>query len=150
MLDWERRIEEICDRLEIDPEVYNSDDNAKEIVAKLFGFPSFACFSSLPESSAIVDSRGTPLLEGHKMQQAPLAEACVDQIKRKYLSNLDELELERGVNHFIKYLEEHFDDEFAIVGLMSLQTKMKDVYPINEFKSFQKYEKSVQKILENI
>ncbi len=150
MLDWEKRIEEICDQLEIDPEVYNDDDNAKEMVAKLLGFPSFACFSSLPESSAIIDGRGILLLEGHKMQQASLSEACVYQIKQNYLSTLDELDLERAVNHFIKYLEEHFDNEFATVALLNLQKVMKDVYPIDEFKSFEKYEKSLKKILESI
>lgn len=150
MLDWEQRIEEICERLGIDPEVYNSDDQTKEIIAKLLGFPSFACFAALPESSAIVDGRGSPLLQGHKMQQAPLAEACVDQIKQNYLTSRDELDLERGINRFIKYLEENFDDEFAIVGLISLRAKMEDVYPISEFESFQKYEKSMQKLLENI
>jgi len=147
VLDWEGQIEEICERLGIDPEVYNSDDKTKEIIAKLLGFPSFACFAALPEASAIIDGRGTPLLEGHKMQQMPLATSCVAQIKQNYLTSRDELELEREVNRFIKYLEENFDDECAVVGLLTLHTEMLDICSVNQFSSLNK---DTLKILEKI
>lgn len=150
-MDWESRIEEVCKTLEIDPEVYNTNDTAKEMVAKILGFPSFACFAALPEPSAVIDGRGEQLLEGHKVQQLPLAEACIDLIKFHYMLSKDEIELEKEVNRFIKYVEENFDNEPAAVGFMKLVQEMVEVYPqIGTFPSLTKYMKQIVRLSEKI
>lgn len=150
-MDWEIRIEEVCKQLEIEPEVYNTNDDAKEMVAKILGFPSFACFAALPEPSAILDGRGEQLLEGHKMQQLQLAESCVELIKNHYMLSKDEIELEREVNRFIKYVEGNFDDAVATVGLMKLVSELVSVYPqVGLIPSLNKYMKQLMKIREQI
>ncbi len=147
-MDWESHIEEVCSRLEIDPEVYNNNDDAKEIVARILGFPSFACFIALPEPADILDGRGKPLLKGHIIQQLPLAESCVALIKQHYLATNNNLELEREVNRFIKYMEENFDDDPAAFGLIKLVGEITEIYPsINTISSIEKYTTKIQKLM---
>ncbi len=151
MIDWEVKIIEVCEQLDIDPEVYNNDDDAKELVAKLLGFPSFECFVALPEAESILDGRGETLLEGHKMQQLSLGEGCVDRIKAHYQMRQDEIDLEREVTRFIKYMDENFDDEFGVACMAYLFKEMKDVYDISEFsaveENYKQWVKNIDKWL---
>lgn len=149
-MDWESRIEEVCEQLEIDPETYNTNDGAKEMVARILGFPSFACFASLPEAPAILDGRGERLLEGHRLQQLPLAESCVELIHNHYLLSKDELELEREINRFIKYMERNFDDEPATVGLIKLSSMLMMIHPQFDQipSSLEKYMKQVRNFID--
>ena len=147
MINWEIRIQEVCDRLEIDPEVYNDDDDAKEFVARMLGFPTFECFALLPEPSAIIDGRGTTLLEGHKMQQGTIADGCIELIKNHYLLYGDEFDLEKEVNRFVKYLEGNFDSECATVALLKLVTAMGKGFDVLEFDVLQPYEQTLKRLL---
>lgn len=147
MTDWETRIEEVCEQLEIKPEVYNNDDTAKEAVAHMLGFPTFECFALLPEPAAIIDGRGTTLLEGHKMQQHSLSDGCIELIKNHYLLYKDELDLEKEVSRFVKYVAENFDDECAIVALLKLISEMGGIFNVMEFASFKPYEQTLKRLL---
>lgn len=151
-MDWESRIEEVCEQLEIDPEIYNTNDGAKEMVAKILGFPSFACFAALPEPSAILDGRGERLLEGHRMQQLSLIESCVELIHHHYLLSKDEISLEQEVNRFVKYIERNFDDEPATVGLIKLSSMLMMIHPQFDQipSSLEKYMKQVRNFIEKI
>ena len=150
MIDWGNRIEKICEQLEIDPEVYNKDHDAKEFVARMLGFPSYECFALLPEPAAIIDGRGITLLEGHKMQQGSIADGCGELIKNHYLLSKDEMDLEKEVNRFVKYVEENFDDECATVALMKLVANMGGIFNVFEFDSLQSYEQSLKRLLVTI
>jgi len=150
MISWEDRIVEVCELLEIDPEVYNDDDDAKEFVARMLGFSSFDCFAALPEPAAIIDGRGTILLEGHKMQQGAIADGCTEIIKNHYLLSKDEFDLEKEVNRFVKYLEDNFDDECATVALLKLIAEMNGIFSILDFDSLQSYEQCLKRLLVTI
>lgn len=147
MIDWETKIIEVCEQLEIKPEVYNTDDTAKEAVAHMLGFPTFECFAMLPEPAAIIDGRGITLLEGHKLQQGSISDGCVELIKNHYLLSKDEFDLEKEVNRFVKYVEEQFDDECAIVALVKLITKMGGIYNVLDFDALEPYRQQLKKLL---
>ena len=116
-MDWEGKIEDICERLGVDTDAYNEDDQVKEVVAKQLGFSSFGVFNAFPEATAIIDGRGNPLLPEHMGYQLELAKSCVDEIYRQYNNSKNFEELQSQTVRFFRYLIENFQIEYGVAAI---------------------------------
>lgn len=152
-MDWEAKIIDICEDLGVETEHYNEDELTREIVAKRLGFPSFESFNAFPESSAIVDGRGSPLRPEHYGFQSLLAESCCNEIRHQYNISVDDLELETQVTRLFHYVMENFQLEQGLVALLQTAKSLEDLIDISSLPCYQlvadKYQGLNEKIIEN-
>ena len=125
-MDWDAKITEICEELEIDPMIFNDNETTQEVISKRLGFPSFASFIAFPDPVAIVDGRGGPLRPEHLMLSLHLGSACVEEILRQYNVSMNEDDFYRQVNRFFKYVSENFVLEIGVGTLSSAVRSFRD------------------------
>lgn len=136
-MDWEAQILEVCDRYKISPEVYTSDPDARELIARELGFPSYQVFEKLPTPSEILDGRGNDLLVGHRLQQLPLIKSCLESMAHNYYLRESREELEIQARNFVKYVKEHFDYEYIMAAkeLMKTWPGISEILEVNDDRS---------------
>lgn len=120
MLNWEQKITELCEKFEIDPEQFSSNDEIKECVAHYLGFPSFESFQSFPRPKYVIQDMAEEFRDEWKLFQAALGYACVDEIERQYFFERDDELKNKQITCLLKYMEATFELEFMIVVLKYL------------------------------
>lgn len=120
MLNWEQKIIDLCERFDIDPNQYDSNDEIKECVARCLGFPSFESFQSFPNPKYVLQDMAEGFREEWSLFQAMLGYACVDEIRRQYFFERDDELTSKQITYLLKYMEENFELEFMVVILKYL------------------------------
>lgn len=124
MLNWEQKIVDLCEKFEIEPEQYNSNDEIKECVAHCLGFPSFESFQSFPSPKYVVQDMAEEFREEWKLLQAMLGYACVDEIKRQYFFERNDELKNKQIICLLKYMEMNFELEFMVAVLKYLSEQV--------------------------
>ena len=93
----------------------NDDETAQEIIAKGLGFKSYDSFLAFPDSKAVIDGRGLPLLEDHRGYQLLLGESCINDMISEFNISRNLEELYRNITRFFNYVMDNFEFEYAFV-----------------------------------
>lgn len=120
MLNWEQKIIDLCEKFDIDPNQYGSNDEIKECVAHCLGFSSFESFQSFPNPKYVIQDMAEEFREEWRLFQAVLGYACVDEIRRQYFFERDDELTSKQITCLLKYMEENFELEFMTVILKYL------------------------------
>ena len=130
LLEWEDKIIEVCERLGVDPELYNEDDDLKEWIAKCFGFKNFATFIALPAVKDIIYGMALELLPDHKNYQYHFIIDCISLIEHNYALYNDAERTESELKNLINYADENFAVEYKALlleKLISMDNNVKDI-----------------------
>lgn len=147
MLGWEQKITNLCEKFEIDPEQYSSNDEVKECVAHYLGFSSFESFQSFPSPKYVIQDMAEEFRGEWKLFQAALGYACVDEIKRQYFFERDDELKNKQITCLLKYIEANFELEFMIVVLKYL---IEQVEFSKQLLLWNKTMKSIMSLLEKV
>jgi len=115
MMNWEQKIADLCEKFEINAEQYMANDEIKECVAHYLGFPSFESFQSFPNPKYVLQDMAEEFREEWKLFQALLGYACVDEIKRQYFFERDNVLKQKQIICLLGYMETNFELEFMSV-----------------------------------
>lgn len=149
-LDWDKKIRQICEINGIDVEMYQHDDVVKDCVAQKLGFSSFDVFQALPEPSAIIDGRGDDMLDEHQSWQLSIGMDCIELIGHHWILHGDYCELHRRTENLIKYIEQQFTEEYAVVIWRDIQEKLITLpeFNIEEIPSYERARERYAKYFE--
>jgi len=129
ILDWESKINEVCTKLGIDPEIYSETEDLQEWMAKHLGFEDYATFAALPSPYEIINKKAFPMLPAHKSYEYPLMMVSIDLIIHDLLLLNDIEQIEFECQNFLKYIMDNFSTEIQIVSLRTMFfTKSKDLH----------------------
>lgn len=112
ILDWEKKIRDLCDRLQVDVDVYGTNNDFRESVARYLGFPSYESFRLFPNPKLIIKEMGTDLLPEHMGLALPLVHDCCVAINMEHsCEDNDELRVRR-IDILTKYICKNFADHY--------------------------------------
>jgi hypothetical protein len=120
ILDWETRIEEICNRLGIEPERCNENEELRDFIAKCFGFIDHDDFITLPTVADIVGEMAVELKPEHKNYQLHLSHDCIATIVKNYVLYSDAEQTEFQIRNFLAYAKTNFTPEIKYVIMVNL------------------------------
>lgn len=123
-LDWEKKINNLCVKYKVDTDHYNDNDEFKETIAKVLGFPSFASFQAFPNPRMIIGGMGNPITEDYLLFVPALLDDCCKEIKRRWFFDRDEKVLLNQTDALLIYiLDNKLPTELAVAGIVNMTTK---------------------------
>ena len=122
ILDWDKKITDVCEQLEIDPEKYNEDDKLKEWMARHFGFKNHEAFAALPIPKDIIYGLALEMWPEHSNYEYHLIHDCLELIEDHYLLFEDHDRTENELKEFLNYADRQFSIESLTFSIEKLKT----------------------------
>lgn len=103
-LDWEGKIENLCEKYGVHTDHYNQNNEFKETIAKALGFSSFETFQQFPNPSLIVDGMGNPLIPEYLTFLPALLDDCCKIIQKRWIYKQDPNKKLKQTNELLLYI----------------------------------------------